>query len=95
MKFRKKPVVIEAFQLTYNVVKGIDPVPVWAKKAADKGEIKIHFTDKIENSQYAFIKTLEGEMRANANDFIIKGVQGEIYPCKPEIFIATYDKIEE
>ena len=41
------------------------------------------------------IKTLEGDMEANKNDYIIKGVKGEFYPCKPDIFIKTYKEIED
>ena len=40
------------------------------------------------------IETLEGTMKADKGDFIIRGVQGELYPCKPDIFYATYDKVE-
>ena len=76
-KFRKKPVVIEAFQLTYGVVKCEEPIPNWAQEEIDKGKLRISFTDKIENSQYATINTLEGKMRADANDWIIQGVNGE------------------
>ena len=49
----------------------------------------VFFTD------YLSIKTLEGTMRADQGDWIIRGVKGEIYPCKPEIFVATYDPVEE
>jgi len=95
-KFRKKPVVIEAFQLTYGVAKGREKAPEWfVKKANENKEIKVFVTDKLEGSQYCEIQTLEGVMTANANDFIIQGVQGEIYPCKPEIFEATYEAVED
>ena len=94
-KFIKKPLQIEAFQLTYEVAKGIHPIPIWAKEAHEEKTLQIHYTDKIHNSQYAFIETLEGTMEASANDWIIKGIKGEIYPCKPEIFEKTYDLIEE
>lgn len=94
-KFRKKPVVIEAFQLTYEMAKGQNPCPIWFAEATEKGDVKVFVTDKIHNSQYSEIKTLEGVMTANAKDYIIKGVQGEIYPCKPEIFEATYEFVED
>ncbi|MCM3704056.1 hypothetical protein M3216_32435, partial [Paenibacillus macerans] len=48
-----------------------------------------------ERGTFMQIKTLEGVMQANSGDYIIKGVQGEIYPCKPDIFEATYEKVEE
>jgi hypothetical protein len=60
-KFRKKPIVIEAYQTDVVVI----------------------------------ITTLEGDMRADAGDWIITGVQGERYPCKPDIFEATYEAVEE
>lgn len=94
-KFRKKPIVIEAFQLTYDVAKGKESIPEWAAYDEKEGKIKVQFTDKIHNSQHALISTLEGEMRANANDWIIQGVNGEIYPCKPDIFEKTYEKVDE
>lgn len=61
MKYRKKPVVVEAYQ-----------------------------TDKE-----MIIHTLEGDMKASAGDYIITGVNGEQYPCKPDIFEKTYEKVEE
>lgn len=94
-KFRKKPVVIEAFQLTYNVAKGKESIPTWAKEQSENGTLKVTVIDKIENSQFASIKTLEGEMRADANDWIIQGVNGEIYPCKPDIFTKTYEALTD
>jgi len=92
-KFRKKPVIIEAFQLTYEMAKGREEVPEWFYSATDKEEVKVFVTDKINDSQYCEIKTLEGTMRADAKDFIIKGINGEIYPCKPEIFEKTYEEV--
>lgn len=94
-QFRKKPVVIEAFQLTYEVAKGESPVPEWAVEASKKGILKISVTDKIHGSQFAEVETLEGKMIANANDWIIQGINKEIYPCKPEIFEKIYDVVVE
>lgn len=94
-KFRKKPIEIEAFQLTWGAVNGIEKIPLWAKKANDEGTLQVSFTRKIENTQYADIVTLEGVMRADANDWIIQGVNGEIYPCKPDIFEKTYEPLKE
>ena len=83
-KFKKKPVVIEAFQWT-----GVDcELPEWAK-----GKMRCHRTEKIHNSEYLIVPTLEGDMKASINDYIIQGIQGEIYPCKPDIFKATYDVV--
>lgn len=77
LNYRKKPVVIQAFRWT------IDEVPDWWTARAD---ITIDVV-----SGDAFIPTLEGEMRASVGDYIIRGVKGEIYPCKPDIFAVTYE----
>lgn len=51
----------------------------------------VHFDNK---GEYLSIETLEGTMRADINDYIIKGVNGEFYPCKPDIFEKTYEKVK-
>jgi hypothetical protein len=81
-KFRKKPVVIEAVQFTG---KNDDEI---ADFVGDKGY------DPIVARPTWIIHTLEGDMQANPGDWIIKGVQGEFYPCKPDIFEQTYDRVE-
>lgn len=81
MKFRKKPVVIEAVKWNGNN----------HKEVIDFAENKIWF-DALGNM---WIATLEGDMVAKKGDYIIKGVQGEYYPCKPDIFAETYEKTEE
>jgi hypothetical protein len=93
MKFRKKPVVIEAWQLPENVSHAdVLAAPVWARG------ISFYRTgggDKNEPMRtVALIQTLEGAMRAEPLDWIIKGVKGELYPCKPDIFAATYEPVE-
>lgn len=86
MKYRKKPVVIEAFQLGY------DEPPKWFLEAAGAEEVEVRVdVDKCT----AKIRTLEGDMEAHTGDYIIKGVQGELYPCKEDIFKATYELVEE
>lgn len=80
--YRKKPVVIEARQFTGK--NGMDLL-AWSKGV----ELEEDFT-----GDYIEIKTLEGTMRADKNDWIIKGVKGEFYPCKPDIFEATYDEVK-
>lgn len=89
MKYRKKPVEIEAFRFY------VDPMPDWFMDKVTSNEVILHNCDyRTEgNLAYCIIKTLEGEMRGNGGDYIIRGVQGEIYPCKPDIFEETYDKI--
>ena len=86
-KYRKKPVVIEAVQF--------------------KGEMPNELKIFLKEAKYIFhdfsgigdccieLETLEGTMRANILDYIIRGVNGEFYPCKPDIFEKTYEKVEE
>lgn len=90
MKYRKKPVEIEAFQY------GIDDRPDWFDDKVTSNEITTFVGTDIRDSSeyYCEIKTLEGIMKGNCKDFIIKGVNGEIYPCKPDIFEKTYEKVE-
>lgn len=90
-KFRKKPVVIEAYQFNNRI--GPDDRPQWIIDAASAGVIRV-ITPR-DAPAYALIPTLEGEMRANTDDWIIKGVNGELYPCKPDIFEKTYDLVIE
>ena len=83
-KYKKKPVVIEAFRL------GHDAMPDWAND--DRFAVVVDGYDEIFG---ATIETLEGTMYAASDDYIIKGVQGELYPCKPDIFEATYEAVDE
>lgn len=82
-KYRKKPVVIEAFKL------GVDPMPDWFMDKVTTNEIVLR--DARVGLDCAEIKTLEGVMRADRGDMVIQGVKGEVYPCKPDIFEATYE----
>lgn len=82
-KFRKKPVVIEAYR--YNQVDD-NYRPDWFQDRVSRDEI-------ITYPDHAVIKTLEGDMRADLGDWVIKGVKGEVYPCKPDIFEATYEAV--
>lgn len=84
-KYRKKPVVIEAFEL------GTD-WPDWFADRVSANEIITHLESSGKRVWgHADILTLEGVMRADVGDWVIKGVKGEIYPCKPDIFAATYE----
>ena len=83
-KFRKKPVVIEAIQFT-DENKDIAFNFIRCNCAADKDD---------EGSPILKIQTLEGVMTATLGDWIIKGVNGEFYPCKPDIFEKTYESVE-
>jgi len=81
-KYRKKPVVIEAVQYDGMVQDIVDFVG-------------LHNTEMNREMTKLYIKTLEGDMLVSHGDFVIKGVQGEFYPCKPDIFEKTYEKVEE
>jgi hypothetical protein len=76
MKYRKKPVVIDAVQYKAN-----EPASDWYSDSE-----AIRFDDGG-----CFIRTLEGDMRVSDGDWVIRGIKGEIYPCKPDIFEATYE----
>lgn len=89
VKFRKKPVVIEAFQWTGGEDQTEDPT--WAIEAIQAGSIR--FENVGTPNVVILIDTLEGTMRGNRGDYIIRGVKGEIYPCKPDIFEASYDRV--
>jgi len=79
-KYRKKPVVIDAFQWT------VDMVPDWWIEKSGKFMVNV-------KTGSVFIPTLEGTHEAKVGDFIIKGIQDELYPCKPDIFAATYEAV--
>lgn len=85
MLYRKKPVVIEAEQF---VIWDFNKVPKFVEFFGQKYAINGEMYDR-----FIEILTLEGVHRANANDYIIKGVKGEVYPCKPDIFKMTYEKV--
>lgn len=77
MRFRKKPVIIEATQ--------------WFKRG-DHPKVGMHPT--VPDTHYGWVSTLEGGHIVTPGDWIITGVQGEHYPCKPDIFAATYERVE-
>lgn len=88
-KFRKKPVIIEAVQLRWDT---------WSEICDFVGVGKLE-DGKPQGAQDGEaialdIPTLEGLMHANEKDWVIKGVKGEFYPCKPDIFEATYEAVE-
>lgn len=88
-KYRKKPVTIEAMQVDFHDNSGVEAITRWA------GDVVSFFNyDPSVNHFYAAkVETLEGTMSAMQGDFIIKGVNGEFYPCKPDIFAKTYEPV--
>lgn len=97
-KYRKKPVVVEAFQYDgdFRDCDGKYYVPEWAVKALTDGTMYyIYPRAATDFARELYIKTLEGNHHASVGDFIIRGVHGELYPCKPDIFAKTYELVEE
>lgn len=87
MKFRKKPVVIEAVQLTKELRNNMGPFPEWALPHLDASR-----TGKIENSEEIYIINPSGRLRVFDGDWIIRGTkEGDVYPCPDDVFQATYD----
>lgn len=86
MKYRKKPVVIEAVQLKDLEIRTLMALQHFVGLGNDK---------LLAVSDGVLINTLEGNMKASIGDFIIKGVQGELYPCKPDIFELTYEIVKD
>ena len=84
-KYRKKPVVVEAFKWTGGPDQTEDPL--WIVEAIKKHEV--WFAEGV-----MFINTLEGDMAAQPGDFIIKDIKGELYSRKPDIFAQTYELVE-
>jgi hypothetical protein len=88
-KFKKKPVVVEAVQfLPYQ--KAYEEIA----KLAVNGTRTVQILEQEGALPQLFIDTLEGQMEARLGDWIIKGVSGELYPCKPDIFLATYEQVD-
>lgn len=86
-RYRKKPVVVEAVQFTGRNFFEIAAFLGHGPEVLDNLELK--------STDYPVIDTLEGAMTARPGDWIIKGVKGEFYPCKPDIFAATYEPAED
>ena len=84
-KYRKKPVEIEAIQYTGKNDNEI------IKFTNNNAYFEHNF---FTGNKVMFIKTLEGNMQVSIGDFVIKGVNGEFYPCKPDIFARTYEEVK-
>lgn len=87
-KYRKKPVVIEAVQYTDDMGEVTNAHPRWLLDACIDGTL-------YADGDVQMVKTLEGPLRVSDKDYIIRGVKGELYPCKPDIFEATYEKVTD
>jgi hypothetical protein len=85
-KFRKKPVLIEATNFRRETFE-------FVKDFTNGTAHSLKIERRINGKCTCIIPTLEGEHIANEGDWIIKGVHGEFYPCKPDIFVKTYDQV--
>jgi hypothetical protein len=102
-KFRKKPVVIDAMQLTWanwNDICAFVPEPwfgygVWLDKDGNPLPKDQWRFGENNNDLGLIIRTLEGDHLARGNDWIIKGVKGEFYSCRNDVFLLTYEKVED
>lgn len=97
-KYRKKPVEIAAVR--FHATEPGDPlrfdhIPEWLQDAFDGELLERRNGDAINGGDYDYIaiRTMEGVMIAAPDDYIIRGVKGELYPCKPDIFVETYDEV--
>lgn len=88
MKYRKKPVVIEAFMVPQPGADTREAAPTWLVDALLNSSITVIASGGLN------ITTLEGVMRADVGDYVIRGVKGELYPCKPDIFHETYEPVK-
>ena len=99
-KYVKLPVVIEAFQMTAERRQDNSEWPnwlnmAWCKDASEEGAVSCKNHPNSDGTDPLVIVTKEGTMDVSFGDYIIKGVQGELYPCKPDIFNATYKQFVE
>lgn len=85
-KYRKKPVVIEAWQSIDGCGNHTAGIPHWILDAIASGII-------FRKDNSTFIDTFDGDMKVSDGDWIIRGVKGELSPCKPDIFAATYEPV--
>ena len=98
--FRKKPIVIEAFQMTKERRQNNSEWPNWLNRAWNEDW---HQPNAVSSEDYPntngtdrlIIQTLEGQHTVSWNDWIIQGVAGELYPCKPDIFEMTYEVVDD
>ena len=85
-KYHKRPVEIEAIKFDgWN----------WREVYQFMSDEPLMFTQDFRKEEYILIDTLEGVMKARVDDYVIKGVHGEFYPCKPDIFHETYEEVAE
>ncbi|KGL45413.1 hypothetical protein EP56_07600 [Listeriaceae bacterium FSL A5-0209] len=91
MKYRKKPIEVEAFLFNkQSVIPGyLDNLPDWLQKAVHEDKVSSYY--RSDGTLEGTVETLEGIMYISDGDYIIQGIQGELYPCKPKIFVLSYE----
>jgi len=97
--YRKKPVVIEAFQMTRERRVDNSDWPSWLHEAWNEeigspGALWPRDYPNSDGTDHLVVGTLEGSLIVDFDDWIIRGIKGELYPCKPDIFAATYERVE-
>ena len=97
MKYRKKPIEVEAFQFNGNLKDSNDVyyVPNWAKQAFENGTLYFGHTKYNKPPYGLFIKTLDKVTHVSVGDFVIRDSHGKIYSCKPDIFANIYEKVND
>lgn len=95
MKYRKKPVIIEAIQVPHRFSNNQKDYPKWFVEANENETIVVYKGMMTQEVKYVEIETIDGTMTCDVGDYIIKGIAGELYPCKKDIFEKTYEKVEE
>ena len=88
-QYKKKPVIIEAIQW----LGGEESCKAFEALIGQQSARGIKFNGSWDSATEVYIETLEGTMTASLGDYIIKGVKGELYPCKPDIFEQTYEEV--
>ena len=94
--YKKRPIIIEAFQMTEKQRMQNSEWPEWLHKAWNKKPYEtgsVYPTDYPKGNDKLKINTLEGPLLIEWNDYIIQGIKGELYPCKPDIFEASYEEV--
>ena len=104
-KFKKKPVTVDAILVTKEIVRAwakgelekpaeVIELEVWWKKEFPNDPNSVNIIDETTSTFSGKVRTLEGDMTFNIGDWLIRGVANELYPCKDDIFRATYEPVE-
>lgn len=97
MKYRKRPIEVEAFQMTEARRSDNSEWPEWLHQAwnMDGGEGALFINEDDPDRHRLALGTLEGVYLIQWDDWIIQGIKGELYPCKPDIFEMTYEPMQD